>query len=122
MAGEPTLYTRACTLANRRRRTIGEQKSDPAALRNAQRPAIFLFLFSIFRVCERVKWQTMQTSDHATHYQSEYFVPSKADAVDFEYTSKTLLPPQLVESGSSCTDRKPHSARPVIGSTGILRR
>src|ERR1700722_4326513 len=53
--GEPTLYTRACTLANRRRRTIGEQKSDPVALQNAQRPAIFLFLFLILRVCERVK-------------------------------------------------------------------
>jgi hypothetical protein len=31
-------------------------------------------------------------------------------------------PPQLFESGSSCTARKPQSAWPVIGSTGIFRR
>src|SRR5258708_6205371 len=42
--------------------------------------------------------------------------------VESEYTSKTLCPPQLWESGSSCMARKPHSAFPVIGSTGILRR
>src|SRR5579885_792212 len=57
-----------------------------------------------------------------TFYQSEYLVPSSAIPVDFEYTSKTLFPPQLVESGSSCTERKPHSARPVIGSTGTRRK
>src|SRR6266576_397285 len=57
-----------------------------------------------------------------TNYQSEYLVPSSAVPVDFEYTSNTFLPPQLVESASSRTARKPHSACPVIGSTGILRR
>ncbi len=55
-------------------------------------------------------------------YQSEYLVPSIAMPVDFEYTSKIFLPPQLVESGSSCTARNPHSARPVMGSTGMRRR
>src|ERR1700722_4141893 len=43
-------------------------------------------------------------------------------SVESEYTSNTLCPPQLWESGSSCTARKPHSAFPVIGSTGTLRR
>src|SRR5580704_6557547 len=56
------------------------------------------------------------------NYQSAYFVPSNAIPVDFEYTSNTFFPPQLVESGSSCTERKPHSARPVIGSFGTRRR
>src|SRR5216684_7905131 len=37
----------------------------------------------------------------AVDYQSEYFVPSSAALVDFEYTSNTFFPPQLVESGSS---------------------
>lgn len=40
-------------------------------------------------------------SNPRSTYQSEYFVPSSAVPVDFEYTSKTFLPPQLVESGSS---------------------
>src|ERR1700721_4873673 len=56
------------------------------------------------------------------HHQSEYFVPSCATPCDFEYTSNTFFPPQLVESGSSCTARNPHSFCPVMGSTGILRR
>ena len=30
--------------------------------------------------------------------------------------------PNCVESGSSCTARNPHSARPVMGSTGTRRR
>ena len=55
-------------------------------------------------------------------YQSAYFVPSLAAPVDCEYMSKTLLPPQLVESGSSCTARRPQSVFPVIGSTGIFRK
>ena len=42
--------------------------------------------------------------------------------MDCEYTSKTLLPPQLVESWSSCTARRPQSGFPVIGSTGIFRK
>ena len=42
--------------------------------------------------------------------------------VDSENTSNTSLPPQLLESGSSFTERIPHSARPVIGSTGMRRR
>src|ERR1700680_4681400 len=61
-------------------------------------------------------------STHTRDHQSEYFVPSCAIPCDFEYTSKTFFPPQLVESGSSCTARKTHSFCPVIGSTGILRR
>ena len=40
-------------------------------------------------------------SNPRSNYQSEYLVPSSAVAVDFEYTSNTFLPPQLVESGSS---------------------
>src|SRR5208282_5998496 len=56
------------------------------------------------------------------HYQSLYFVPSSAVPDDFEYTSKTFFPPQLVESGSSLIERNPQSARPVIGSTGIFLR
>src|SRR5207302_2839821 len=55
-------------------------------------------------------------------YQSEYLLPSSAVLVDKEKTSKTFLPPQLVESGSSCTERLPHSAFPVMGSTGICLR
>jgi hypothetical protein len=38
---------------------------------------------------------------HLRLYQSQYFVPSSAVAVDVERTSNTLLPPQLVASGSS---------------------
>src|SRR5579884_1434405 len=57
-----------------------------------------------------------------SHYQSEYLVPSMAVALDSEKTSNTSFPPQLVESESSCTDRIPHSAFPVMGSTGIRRR
>jgi hypothetical protein len=34
-------------------------------------------------------------------YQSEYFDPSSAVPCDFENTSNTLPPPQLLESGSS---------------------
>src|SRR5262249_52432337 len=34
-------------------------------------------------------------------HHSEYFVPSLADPCDFECTSNTFFPPQLVESGSS---------------------
>src|SRR5579862_2987400 len=56
------------------------------------------------------------------HYQSLYFVPLSAVPVDFEYTSKTLFPPQVVESQSSLDDRSPQSARPVIGSIGTLRK
>src|ERR1700676_890513 len=44
-----------------------------------------------------------------------------AVSVESEYTSKTLCPRQLCESGSSCTARRPQSAFPVIGSTGTLR-
>src|SRR5712664_3192543 len=65
---------------------------------------------------------SISISNPRSIYQSEYFVPSSAVAVDFEYTSNTFFPPQLVESGSSCTARSPHSARPVMGSTGIFRR
>src|SRR5258708_39932780 len=60
--------------------------------------------------------------DPRSNYQSEYLVPSSAVLVDFEYMSNTFFPPQLVESGSSWTARSPHSARPVMGSTGIFRR
>src|ERR1700688_3240998 len=56
------------------------------------------------------------------NHQSEYFVPSCAIPCDFEYTSNTVFPPQLGESGSCCTARQPHSFCPVMGSTGILRR
>lgn len=62
----------------------------------------------------------VESAEH-NRYQSEYFVPSKAVPVDLEYTSKTLFPPQPVASGSSCTERIPQSALPVIGSTGIRR-
>src|SRR5215472_15746313 len=55
-------------------------------------------------------------------HHSAYFVPSNAVPCDFEWTSKTLPPPQLCESGSSCTDCRFHSGRPVMGSTGIRRR
>src|SRR5580704_6409785 len=56
-------------------------------------------------------------------YQSEHFVvPSSAMLVDNEKTSKTFLPPQLEESGSSCTERMPHSAFPVMGSSGMRLR
>src|ERR1700722_4086045 len=55
-------------------------------------------------------------------YQSLYFVPSSAVPVDFEYTSKTFFPPQVVESASSPVPRSPQSALPVIGSMGTLRR
>src|SRR5438445_3714612 len=55
-------------------------------------------------------------------YQFAYRVPSLAVACDFEYTSKTFFPHQLVESGSSDTHRKPQSDCPVIGSTGTRRR
>src|SRR5262249_47196374 len=55
-------------------------------------------------------------------YQSEYFVPSSAVAVDVECTSNTLLPLQPVASKSSWTARRLHSARPVIGSTGMRGR
>src|ERR1017187_2741508 len=55
-------------------------------------------------------------------YQVEYFVPSRPVPVDFEYTSKTPCPPYESDPGSSCMERKPHSAWPVIGSVGILRR
>ena len=58
----------------------------------------------------------------SSHHQSEYFVPSIAVAVDWEYTSKTSLPPHCVDSGSSCTARRPQSGWPVIGSIGIFRR
>src|ERR1039457_4935804 len=51
-----------------------------------------------------------------------YLVPSSAVPCDLECTSKTLCPPYESESGSSCMERNPHSAWPVIGSTGILRR
>src|SRR5579862_6327609 len=57
-----------------------------------------------------------------TFYQSEYFVPSSAVPIDRENTSNTSCPPQLEESGSSCTERTPQSASPVNGSTGIRRR
>src|SRR5205807_6811587 len=59
---------------------------------------------------------------HSSHHQSEYFVPSSAVPVDWEYMSKTFLPPHSLESGSSCTARSPQSALPVIGSMGILRK
>src|ERR1700741_4039561 len=55
-------------------------------------------------------------------HQSEYLLPSRAVPCDLEYTSKTFLPHQLMESGSSVTHRSPQSACPVIGSTGIFRR
>src|SRR5260370_28741062 len=55
-------------------------------------------------------------------YQPLYFVPSSAVPVDFEYTSKTFFPPQVIESQSSLLERSPQSDRPVIGSTGTLRR
>src|SRR5579864_4016572 len=55
-------------------------------------------------------------------YQSAYFVSFIATPCEREYTSKTFLPPQEVDVGSSDTDLRPHSARPVIGSTGIFRR
>src|SRR5215475_11400932 len=53
-------------------------------------------------------------------HQSEYLLPSRAVPCDLEYTSKTFLPHQLTESGSSVTQRKPQSACPVIGSTGTF--
>src|SRR5947208_16832684 len=46
-------------------------------------------------------WDNILNSSPRQHYQSEYLVPSRAVPVDFEYTSNTFLPPQLVESGSS---------------------
>ena len=46
----------------------------------------------------------------------EYLVPSRAVPCDFEYTSKTLCPPKESDVGSSCIERSPHSALPVIGS------
>src|SRR5215470_20256149 len=56
-------------------------------------------------------------------HQSEYLVvPSSEVAWDLEYTSKTFLPHQFPESESAETQRIPHSACPVTGSTGILRR
>src|SRR5216684_6228183 len=55
-------------------------------------------------------------------YHSLYLVPSSAVPSDLVNTSKTLCPPQESEVGSSCIDRIPHSAFPVMGSTGILRR
>src|SRR5690242_9719392 len=59
---------------------------------------------------------------HNSFYQSAYLVPSRAVPCDLECTSKTFLPPHEVESGSSWTDCKFHSARPVIGSTGMRRK
>src|SRR6266850_5280644 len=55
-------------------------------------------------------------------HHSEYRRPSVPVACDFEYTSKTFRPHQLVESGSSDTQRSPHSFCPVIGSFGISLR
>src|SRR5262249_32743270 len=55
-------------------------------------------------------------------HHSEYLVPSSATSSDFVYTSKTFCPPQDVESGSSCMDRRPHSVLPVMGSMGMRRR
>src|SRR5580700_5020747 len=65
---------------------------------------------------------TLFISTPRPNYQSLYFVPSSAVPVDFEYTSNTFFPPQVVESQSSLLERSPQSARPVIGSTGTLRR
>src|SRR5208283_5172597 len=58
---------------------------------------------------------------HVFHHVA-YLVPSSAVPCDLECTSKTLCPPYESESGSSCMERNPHSAWPVMGSTGILRR
>src|SRR5437868_15454834 len=73
-------------------------------------------------LCQANAKRELRLCDFFMGHQSEYLVPSSAVAWDLEYTSKTFFPPQLVESGSSCTARKPQSARPVIGSTGIFRR
>src|SRR5260221_354354 len=55
-------------------------------------------------------------------YQSLYFVPFIPDASLLLKTSYTSSPPPPSESGASAYARVPHSAFPVIGSTGILRR
>src|ERR1019366_8210734 len=55
-------------------------------------------------------------------YHSAYGVPSRPVAGLLEKTSNTFWPPPPCESGSSCSERVPQSALPVIGSTGILRR
>src|ERR1700686_3605991 len=43
-------------------------------------------------------------------------------ALESENTSNTSFPPQLLEPGSSSTERIPPSAWPVIGSTGTRRK
>src|SRR5690242_5950214 len=48
------------------------------------------------QICDNI----LNSNPHM-NYQSEYLVPSRAVPDDFEYTSNTFLPPQLVESGSS---------------------
>ena len=42
-------------------------------------------------------------------YQSEYFVPSVAVACGLRINVEDIVPPQLSESGSSCTARRPQS-------------
>src|SRR5215469_7649777 len=59
---------------------------------------------------------------HSLSYHVLYFVPSSPVPSDLVYTSKTFCPPQESESGSSCTERRPHSSLPVTGSTGIRLR
>src|SRR5262249_48345536 len=61
-------------------------------------------------------------SSFAVPYHSLYFVPPSAVPSDLLKTPKPFCPPQESDAGSSCIERKPHSALPVIGSTGILRR
>src|SRR3954451_19822336 len=64
----------------------------------------------------------MKTVSIDFHYQSLYLVPSSAVPFDLVCTSKTLLPSQESESGSSCMERRPQSVSPIIGSVGIRRK
>src|ERR1700758_4568422 len=98
------------------------------------------FLSSQDRVVVQRNGNGEQDQDHADHdhhlqqreaaalpvfapvYHSLYFVPSSPVPSDLVNTSNTFCSPQESVVGSSCVERIPHSALPVMGSTGIFRR